>query len=84
MCTELKTHVDDDSHLHGHKPMLVGVSEDYTSDDPTLNPPLVEGQANPMRRDVFQIPPMGSITLRVVADNPGVWFFHCEISPKHW
>ncbi|KAL9709960.1 ferroxidase fet3 [Leucoagaricus gongylophorus] len=66
-------------HLHGHKPMLVGVSEDYTSDDPTLNPPLVEGQTNPMRRDVFQIPPMGSITLRVVADNPGVWFFHCHI-----
>jgi iron transport multicopper oxidase len=69
-----------DSHLHGHKFMLVGRSEDYTSSDPTLNPPLVEGQANPMRRDTVLIPSMGSVTLRLVADNPGVWFFHCKIS----
>jgi iron transport multicopper oxidase len=60
--------------------MLVGASQDYTSTDPTLNPPLVEGQANPMRRDVVQVPSMGSVTLRLVADNPGVWFFHCELS----
>jgi iron transport multicopper oxidase len=59
--------------------MLVGRSEDYTSDDPSLNPPLVEGQANPMRRDTFLVPSMGSVTLRFVADNPGVWFFHCEL-----
>ncbi|KAF9530009.1 ferroxidase [Crepidotus variabilis] len=66
-------------HLHGHKPMIVGRSTDYTSDDTSLNPPIVEGQANPMRRDVFQIPSGQSITLRVVADNPGVWFLHCHI-----
>lgn len=66
------------SHLHGHKPMIVGRAQDYTSDDPALNPPLVEGQANPMRRDTVQIPSMNSATLRVVADNPGVWFLHCE------
>ncbi|KAI0790435.1 Fet3 protein [Abortiporus biennis] len=66
-------------HLHGHKMQLVNRAEDYTSDDPTLNPPLVEGQANPMRRDTVQVPSMNSVTLRVVADNPGVWFFHCHI-----
>jgi len=66
-------------HLHGHKFQLVGRSEDYTSDDPTLNPPLVEGQANPMRRDTVQVPSMNSVTLRVVADNPGTWMFHCHI-----
>jgi iron transport multicopper oxidase len=66
-------------HLHGHKPMLVGRAEDFTSSDPTLNPPLVEGQANPMRRDTVQIPSMNSATLRVVADNPGVWLLHCHI-----
>nr|ANC28028.1 laccase [Polyporus umbellatus] len=66
-------------HLHGHKPMIVGRSEDYTSDDPLLNPPIVEGQANPMRRDTVHIPSMGSITLRVVADNPGTWMLHCHI-----
>ncbi|KAG7446974.1 ferroxidase [Guyanagaster necrorhizus] len=66
-------------HLHGHKSMIVGRAEDYTSDDPTLNPPLVEDQPNPMRRDTVQIPGGGSITLRVVADNPGTWFLHCHI-----
>ncbi|KAK0449587.1 Fet3 protein [Desarmillaria tabescens] len=66
-------------HLHGHKPMIVGRATDYTSDDPLLNPPIVEGQANPIRRDTVHIPSMGSATLRVVADNPGTWFLHCHI-----
>ncbi|EDR02682.1 ferroxidase, multicopper oxidase [Laccaria bicolor S238N-H82] len=65
--------------LHGHKPMLVGRATDYTSSDPTLNPPIIEGQANPIRRDVVGIPSMGSATMRVVAGNPGVWFLHCHI-----
>ena len=56
---------------------LVGRSTDYTSDDPTLNPPLNESQPNPMRRDTVQVPSGESVTLRVVADNPGAWFFHC-------
>ncbi|KAF9480958.1 ferroxidase [Pholiota conissans] len=66
-------------HVHGHKFQIVGRSTDYTSDDPALNPPIVEGQANPMRRDTVQIPSMESATLRIVADNPGVWFLHCHI-----
>jgi len=32
-----------------------------------------------MRRDTVQIPSMHSVTLRVVADNPGVWLLHCHI-----
>ncbi|EPQ53867.1 ferroxidase [Gloeophyllum trabeum ATCC 11539] len=66
-------------HLHGHQFQLVGRATDYTSDNATLNPPLDEGQANPMRRDTVMVPSMGSATMRVVADNPGVWFFHCHI-----
>ncbi|KAG5643712.1 hypothetical protein DXG03_009761 [Asterophora parasitica] len=66
-------------HLHGHKYQIVGRSEDYASEDPALNPPIVEGQANPIRRDTVQIPSMHSATLRIVADNPGVWFLHCHI-----
>ena len=46
--------------------------------DPELDLPVVEGQVNPIRRDVFQIPPGQSITIRVVADNLGVWFLHCK------
>ncbi|KAK7434374.1 ferroxidase fet3 [Stygiomarasmius scandens] len=66
-------------HLHGHKPFLVGRATDYTSDDPELNPPISDNQTNPVRRDTVHIPSMGSATLRVVADNPGVWFLHCHI-----
>lgn len=68
------------SHIHGHKFQIVGRSTDYQSDDPTLNPPIVEGQANPMRRDTIQIPTLESVTLRFIADNPGAWFFHCKSS----
>ncbi|KZP14642.1 multicopper oxidase [Athelia psychrophila] len=66
-------------HLHGHKPMLVGRSANYTSDDPSVNTPTLEGQANPMRRDTVQIASGSSATMRLVADNPGVWFLHCHI-----
>lgn len=57
---------------------IVNRAEDYTSDDPALNPPIVEGQVNPIRRDTIQVPSMHSVTLRFVADNPGAWLFHCQ------
>ncbi|KZT62420.1 multicopper oxidase [Calocera cornea HHB12733] len=66
-------------HLHGHKFQVVSVSQDITSDDPTVNPPLVEGQANPGRRDTIMIPAGGSVNIRFRADNPGTWIFHCHI-----
>jgi len=67
------------SHIHGHKFQIVSRGDDYTSDDPTLNPPLTEGQANPLRRDTIQLLSMQAATLRFVADNPGAWLFHCHI-----
>src|SRR5258708_33685560 len=69
------------SHLHGHKMQIVNRAQDYTSDDPTLNPPIVEGQANPMRRDTVQVPQKNSVALRIVADNPGAWMLHCVYPP---
>ncbi|KZS97466.1 Fet3 protein [Sistotremastrum niveocremeum HHB9708] len=66
-------------HLHGHKFAIINRVADITSDDPSQNPPVTEGQANPMRRDTIEIPSGGSVTLRWVADNPGAWFFHCHI-----
>lgn len=56
--------------------MIVGRSLNFS--DPDQNGPVVEGQLNPMRRDVFEIPSGQSITLRVVADNPGAWILHCK------
>jgi len=66
-------------HIHGHKIQIVNRADDYTSDDPTLNPPVMEGQANPMRRDTVQVPSGASVSLRTMADNPGAWLFHCHI-----
>ncbi len=57
---------------------LVQRSTDYTSDNTSSNPAIVEGQANPMRRDTVQLPAGAGVTLRVVADNPGAWIFHCK------
>ncbi|KAJ3323899.1 ferroxidase fet3 [Blyttiomyces sp. JEL0837] len=33
----------------------------------------------PMRRDTVVVPAGGFAVVRFVADNPGVWFFHCHI-----
>lgn len=69
------------SHLHGHKVQIVNRALNYTSSDPTLNPPIVEGQANPIRRDTVQVPPLNSVALRLIADNPGAWLLHCVYPP---
>ncbi|KAI9454356.1 Fet3 protein [Russula earlei] len=66
-------------HLHGHKVQIVNRATNYTSSDPALNPPIVEGQANPIRRDTIQVPSGSSVALRVAADNPGTWLLHCHI-----
>nr|UOP57150.1 putative iron transport multicopper oxidase [Thecaphora frezii] len=68
-------------HLHGHRFQLVHKSQDITSNDPAINPPLNSTQVNPMRRDTVMVPPGGSATLQFTADNPGAWFFHCHIDP---
>ncbi|MCJ1290772.1 hypothetical protein MMC34_002314 [Xylographa carneopallida] len=47
-----------------------------------LLPPAVDYSATrkvPMRRDTVQVPEMGFVVLRFVADNPGVWLLHCHI-----
>lgn len=66
-------------HLHGHMFQIVNRASNYSSTDPILSPPLVEGQANPIRRDSVSVFAHGSVTLRFVADNPGSWMFHCHI-----
>jgi hypothetical protein len=66
-------------HLHGHIFQIVHRSFDVLSDDPEINPPMIEGQTKVYSRDVVMVPPGGSTTIRFKADNPGVWFFHCHM-----
>ncbi|WOO80563.1 Iron multicopper oxidase fer1 [Vanrija pseudolonga] len=80
---ELKVHNWDSGHhpfhLHGHTFQVIEKSFDVTSDDPVINPQIVDDQKNPIHRDTITIPPGGMVVLRFIADNPGAWFFHCHI-----
>ncbi|KAJ7141589.1 multi-copper oxidase [Mycena filopes] len=72
------TNLDDGDHpfhLHGYAPWLLGVgSGRYKPATAHLN--LI----NPMRRDTFTVPRRGWAVVRIVADNPGYWAFHCHIA----
>jgi iron transport multicopper oxidase len=62
-------------HLHGHNFQVVNRFGGAPSIPDMPNPWPV----TPMRRDVIIIPGGGSVTIRFVADNPGVSLFHCHI-----
>ncbi|KIN02895.1 Ferroxidase [Oidiodendron maius Zn] len=75
-------------HLHGHNfqviqraPSYGPTFYDYADGDPVPYDPSnhTAFPATPARRDVFVLPPQGYFVIRFVADNPGVWFFHCHI-----
>lgn len=64
-------------HLHGHDFWVLGYGEGrFGKKDVTKfnlkNPPL---------RNTVVIFPYGWTAIRFVADNPGVWAFHCHIEP---
>ncbi|KAK9475095.1 Cupredoxin [Dipodascopsis tothii] len=69
-------------HLHGHTFQVVERSNASDSDTDFItydaSNPGIE-QEYPMRRDVAFVRGNGYMVLRFVADNPGVWFFHCHI-----
>ncbi|KAK9453135.1 Cupredoxin [Dipodascopsis uninucleata] len=67
-------------HLHGHFFQIVERSP--ASDDDLLiydasNPGTINEY--PVRRDTAYLRPQGYMVLRFIANNPGVWFFHCHI-----
>ncbi|KAK9450273.1 Cupredoxin [Limtongia smithiae] len=69
-------------HLHGHVFQVIERSEG--SDDDTVfiaYDPEFPGTINeyPMKRDTVYVRPNGYFRIRFIADNPGVWFFHCHI-----
>lgn len=64
-------------HLHGHDFWVLGYGEGKfrERDEAKLN------VKNPPFRNTAVIFPFGWTALRFVADNPGVWAFHCHIEP---
>lgn len=76
-------------HLHGHNFQVISRYPSFGPDfyeykDATDGIPFDPSNHTaypeyPVRRDTMVLPPMGNMVLRFVADNPGVWFFHCHI-----
>ncbi|XP_062015600.1 L-ascorbate oxidase-like [Rosa rugosa] len=65
-------------HLHGHDFWVLGYGDgkfDRKRDERKFN------LKNPPLRNSAVIFPYGWTALRFVADNPGVWAFHCHIEP---
>ncbi|KAF7129359.1 hypothetical protein RHSIM_Rhsim10G0157600 [Rhododendron simsii] len=63
-------------HLHGHDFWVMGYGQgkfDINSDPKKYN--LVD----PIMKNTVSVQPYGWTALRFVADNPGVWAFHCHI-----
>ncbi|CAG8526683.1 474_t:CDS:2 [Diversispora eburnea] len=72
LLNSLKT--DHPFHLHGHTFWLIasgsGIDPKNLS---TFN------LKNPIIRDTATVPPESHLVIRYIADNPGVWAFHCHI-----
>ncbi|KAF7129096.1 hypothetical protein RHSIM_Rhsim10G0157300 [Rhododendron simsii] len=64
-------------HLHGHDFWVLGYGKgkfDINSD-----PKKYYNLVNPIMKNTVSVQPYGWTALRFVADNPGVWAFHCHI-----
>lgn len=64
-------------HLHGHDFWVLryGEGKFVEADEAKFN------LQNPPLKNTVPIFPYGWTALRFVADNPGVWAFHCHIEP---
>ncbi|TGJ83324.1 hypothetical protein E0Z10_g5455 [Xylaria hypoxylon] len=76
-------------HLHGMKMWVLGAGHGYFPSYKALGF-LAEGKGlldpanktvimNPLKRDTITVEGFGWVLLRFVADNPGVWLFHCHV-----
>ncbi|KAF9879170.1 multicopper oxidase [Colletotrichum karsti] len=60
-------------HLHGQNFQIVGWGPGLFGKSKTT-----WNFDNPMRRDTVTIPGFSHVVIRILADNPGVWAFHCH------
>lgn len=76
-------------HLHGYKYFVLAQGHGYPPMKSAIDgmtrdnvQPLYDSLdlSNPLRRDTESVEGFGWILLRLVADNPGAWAFHCHIS----
>ncbi|KAK9463448.1 multicopper oxidase-domain-containing protein [Lipomyces oligophaga] len=76
----LLNNLDDGSHpfhLHGYKFWVLGAgSGNYHSS----NKKIILNTQNPIMRDTVGVQGYGWVLVRFIADNPGIWAFHCHIT----
>ncbi len=76
-------------HLHGQQFWVMAAGHGYfpgyadlgfaPDGKGLLDPTNTTVVANPLRRDVATVEGFGWLLLRFVADNPGLWLFHCHM-----
>ncbi|KAH0282534.1 iron transport multicopper oxidase FET3 precursor [Aureobasidium namibiae CBS 147.97] len=74
---EITIHNTDDGqhplHIHGHQVQLISRVLGL------FNNGLSHAGQTPIRRDTWTLAGQGTTVIRFVADNPGVWHFHCHM-----
>jgi len=76
-------------HLHGTRMWVLGTGHGYfpgyealglkAEGKGLLDPKNDTVVSNPLKRDTITAEGFGWVLLRFVADNPGVWLFHCHV-----
>lgn len=66
-------------HLHGFTFFVLATSSDLYFPYRDYQQGAFE-PANPMRRDTINVNGYGWTLIRIIADNPGLWAFHCQVS----
>lgn len=62
-------------HLHGHKMAVLAIGKwDEPYDESKLN------TENPIYKDTVPLYSDSWIVVQFIAENPGVWFFHCHVN----
>ncbi|KAI6091279.1 putative multicopper oxidase [Hypoxylon rubiginosum] len=76
-------------HLHGTQMWILGAGHGYfpgyealglrPEGKGLLDPANSSVVDNPLKRDTITAEGFGWVVLRLVADNPGIWLFHCHV-----
>jgi FtsP/CotA-like multicopper oxidase with cupredoxin domain len=65
---------------HAYFPGYAALGLDDDDEEAKANGTRASVVANPLRRDTVTVEGFGWALLRFVADNPGVWLFHCHMA----
>ncbi|MBW0475053.1 hypothetical protein O181_014768 [Austropuccinia psidii MF-1] len=69
--------LDHPIHLHGMDTCMVSLAKGFLNESNATK--ISYDDRRPLCRDVHVIPGGSFIVLRIMASNPGIWFFHCHI-----